>query len=71
MHSRLSARYLRTEFTTDKPIKRATAFIAGLGLYEFYINGQKVGNEVLTPAPTDYRKTILYNTYDVTALIQS
>lgn len=71
MHSQLSARYLRTEFTTKKPIKRATAFIAGLGLYEFYINGQKVGNEVLTPAPTDYRKTILYNTYDVTSLIKS
>lgn len=71
MHSRLSARYLRTEFTVDKPIKRATAFIAGLGLYEFYINGTKVGNDVLTPAPTDYRKTILYNTYDVTSLIGS
>lgn len=66
MHSKLSARYLRKEFSTKKSIKRATVFIAGLGLYELYINGKKVGNDVLTPAPTDYRRTVLYNTYDVT-----
>ena len=51
-------------------MKRATVFISGLGLNELYINGKKVGNEVLTPAPTDYRKTILYNTYDVTSFLQ-
>lgn len=69
-HSRLSARYLRTEISLKKEIKRATAFIAGLGLYELYINGEKIGEELLTPAPTDYRKTILYNTYDVTDRLQ-
>ena len=61
-HSRLSARYLRKEFSISKPIKRATVFICGLGLYELFINGQHIGNQVLTPAPTDYRKTVLYNT---------
>ena len=55
-HSRLSARYLRKEFSISKPIKRATVFICGLGLYELFINGQHIGNQVLTPAPTDYRK---------------
>ncbi|MDR0891920.1 MAG: family 78 glycoside hydrolase catalytic domain [Mediterranea sp.] len=64
--SRLSARYLRKEFDLTKPVKRATAYIAGLGLYELYINGHRIGNQVLAPAPTDYRKSILYNTYDVT-----
>jgi len=68
--TRLAARYLRKEFDLkDKPVKRATVFVAGLGLYELYINGQRVGQDVLTPAPTDYRKTILYNTYDVTDLL--
>lgn len=68
--SRLSARYLRKEFPVTKQIKHATAHIAGMGLYELFINGQRVGDQVLAPAPTDYRKTILYNTYDVTSLIK-
>ncbi len=70
MHSRKSARYLRHEFdTSGKKIKKAIAHISGLGLYDLYINGEKVGDYVLTPAPTDYRRTVLYNTFDVTELI--
>ncbi len=69
--SRLSARYLRKEFSNDKVIKRATVYISGLGLYELYINGSKVGNQVLAPNPTDYRKSFFYNTYDVTNNIKN
>lgn len=70
-HSRMSSRYLRTEFNTQpKEIKRATAHISGLGLHELYINGEKVGDEVLSPAPTDYRRTVLYNSHDVTDLLR-
>ena len=69
--SRLAARYLRKEFAVKKDVKRATVHIAGMGLYELFINGQRIGNQVLAPAPTDYRKTILYNTYDVTSLLQT
>ncbi len=65
-HSRLSSRYLRTEFTLDKEVKRAMLYICGLGMYEAYLNGKKVGEQVLAPAPTDYRKTVLYNAFDVT-----
>ena len=69
-HTRLAARYLRKEFTLKQSkVKRATAFVAGLGLYEFYVNGQRIGHDVLTPVPSDYRKTIYYNTYDVTSSI--
>lgn len=67
--SRLSARYLRTEFNIQKSIKRATVHIAGLGLYEMYLNGERVGNQVLAPAPADYNKTILYNSFDVTSML--
>ena len=70
-HSRMSSRYLRKEFNSEKKeIKRATVHISGLGLYELYINGQKVGDDVLAPAPTDYRRTTLYNSYDVTDLLK-
>ena len=69
--SRLSARYLRKEFNLKKDIKQATVHISGLGLYELFFNGQRVGDLVLAPAPTDYEKTLLYNTYDVTALLRS
>jgi alpha-L-rhamnosidase len=69
--SRLSARYLRKEFQNPNPVKRATVYIAGLGLYELYINGKKIGDQVLAPNPTDYRKSFFYNTHDVTADIKT
>jgi len=65
--SRLSARYLRKEFQSTTVVKRATVYIAGLGMYELYINGKKIGDQVLAPNPTDYRKSYFYNTHDVTA----
>ena len=70
MHTRLAARYLRKEFQLkDKAVRRATAYVAGIGLHEFYVNGQRQGNRVLSPVPSDYRKTIYYNTYDVTSAL--
>lgn len=71
VHSRLAARYFRREFQLKegKTVGRATLYICGLGLYEAWINGQRVSSDVLTPAPTDYRRTALYNAYDVTALL--
>ena len=68
-HSRLSARYLRKEFDFDKEVKQATLYICGLGMYEAFINGQRIGDQVLAPAPTDYRRTVLYNAFDVTELL--
>ena len=38
-------------------------------MYELSINGKKVGNEVLVPAQTQFNKTVLYNTYDVTGYL--
>lgn len=71
MFSRLSARYLRKDFEVNKEIKRATVYIIGLGLYELYINGQKIGDQVLAPAPTDYLKNVKYNVFDVTDKIKA
>ncbi|HEY4108820.1 glycoside hydrolase family 78 protein [Puia sp.] len=69
--SRLSARYFRKEFKEPSPIKRATLYIAGLGHYLVAINGQPVGDQVLAESPTDYTKSVKYNSFDVTAALRA
>ncbi|WP_269227195.1 glycoside hydrolase family 78 protein [Flavobacterium eburneipallidum] len=64
--SRLSARYLRKWIDLKKPVKSAKVYIMGMGLYELYINGNKIGDQVLAPVPTDYTKNVKYNVFDVT-----
>lgn len=67
--SRLAARYLRKEFDAGRDIAQARLYISGLGLYECYLNGCRVGEDVLAPTATDYTKTVCYNVYDVTDLL--
>lgn len=63
--------YVRTTFTSQqKKVKQAVVNICGLGLYELSINGKKVGNSEFTPLISDYDKSVWYNTYDVTTLLQ-
>jgi alpha-L-rhamnosidase len=64
------ALYLRREFEVKDRVRRARAYVSGLGWYELRLNGRKVGDRVLDPAPTDYKKVALYSVYDVTGLIQ-
>lgn len=65
----LSARYLRKEISITKEVQEATAYIMGLGLYELYIDGKKVGDQVLAPSLTDYTKNVKYNVFDITELL--
>ena len=60
----------RKEFEVGKKINEATLYITGLGQYEASINGQKVGNSFLSPGWTNYDKTVFYNAYDVTGMLQ-
>ena len=69
--TRLSARYLRKDFGLEKKVESATAFISGMGLYELYLNGQKVGDDVLAPTVSEYNKKLFYNTYDVTSFLKN
>jgi alpha-L-rhamnosidase len=62
---------LRREFIVKPGLKRAVAHVCGLGQYELFVNGRKSGDELLTPGWTAYDKTCLYDTHDVTALLQS
>ncbi len=61
----------RRAFTLQQPITQALIFVSGLGQYEVHINGRNITDAVLTPGWTDYRKRVLYNTYDVTKLLHS
>lgn len=47
---------LRKEFLLSKKVVKAEAFVTGLGYFEFYVNGQKIGNDVLIPNQTNYGK---------------
>lgn len=58
--------YIRKEFTLKDKVNRAWAMVSALGLYEFYLNGGKVGDAELTPGWTAYEKQLLYQTWDVT-----
>ena len=67
----LPARYFRTTFKGGKSIKEARLHICGLGLYEAYVNGHKIGGaQVLSPTVSNYDKTVYYNTFDVTSLLR-
>ena len=52
------------EFTTDKSYKNSRIYVTGLGLYELYLDGERVGNEYLAPGCTDYHMWIQYQTYE-------
>lgn len=80
------APYFRKDFIVGKAVKKATAYVSGLGFYELYVNGAKVGDQVLAPAVTNYDRRplknllyhyddqstqrVFYNTFDVTSLLQ-
>jgi len=69
--SRNSMPMLRTTFTAaQKPIRSARLYVTARGIYEVFINGQRVGDDYYNPGLTQYNKTHLYQTYDVTALIR-
>lgn len=55
----------RKEFNTKSEIESAYLFISGLGHYKAFINGQQISDDFLSPGWTDYQKTCLYNTYDI------
>jgi alpha-L-rhamnosidase len=62
---------LRTEFKVqNKPISKARLYVTARGIYEMYLNGQKVGEDYFNPGLTQYNKTHMYQTYDVTHMIQ-
>jgi alpha-L-rhamnosidase len=57
---------LRKQFVVRAGLTRALVHLSGLGQYELVVNGKKAGQDVLSPGWTDYHKTILYDTKEIT-----
>lgn len=64
------APYFRKDFSVPKKVAYARAYVTAHGLYELSINGQKVGDQVLTPGWTSYGKRLQYQVYDITPLVK-
>ncbi|MGS2741641.1 family 78 glycoside hydrolase catalytic domain [Sinomicrobium sp. M5D2P17] len=60
----------RKAFSIQKKVKKATASITSHGLYEAFINGNKIGNAYLTPGWTSYNKRLQYQVYDITDMLK-
>ena len=68
--SRNAAPMLRTTFEVDnKTIAKARLYVTARGIYEMYLNGQRISNDYFNPGLTQYNKTHMYQTYDVTDMI--
>ncbi|AHM62676.1 alpha-L-rhamnosidase [Flammeovirgaceae bacterium 311] len=69
-YDKIPSPLFRKSFSVSKEVKRASLFISGLGYYEAFLNGKKVGDHRLDPGWTQYAKTVYYAAYDVTPQIQ-
>jgi alpha-L-rhamnosidase len=67
---RFPAPIFRTEFPLHTPLQRARAYVSALGLYELWVNGERVGAQVLAPGWTDFHRRVQYQTYDLTARLR-
>ncbi len=65
----LPVHYYRNEFSADKKISSARIYVSSLGLYQLYINGKKVSEDLFTPGWTSYKNRVQYQTYDVTSML--
>jgi len=64
------ASYFKKEQNLNKKITRARLYVTALGLYEFNINGKKIGDEYFAPGWTDYSKRVYYRAFDVTKYVK-
>ncbi|MDR0542969.1 MAG: family 78 glycoside hydrolase catalytic domain, partial [Dysgonamonadaceae bacterium] len=62
---------LRTVFSAKQSVAKAKLYITARGIYVPYLNGKRIGNDYFNPGHTQYNKTLLYQIYDVTDLLQN
>ena len=60
---------LRNEFNVVKKIKEARLYCTSLGLYQVYLNGKKVSDDLFTPGWTSFKNRVQYQTYDVSDML--
>ncbi|SCL26350.1 Glycosyl hydrolases family 2, sugar binding domain [Micromonospora rhizosphaerae] len=66
-----AAPQLRKALHLDKPVSRARVYYSGLGISELRINGERIGDEVLSPVFSRYDKRVYYVTKDVTGALRN
>ena len=64
------SQYFRKEFPVKKKVKSARVYVTSLGIYQLFVNGKKVGDDLFTPGWTTYNKRLQYQTYDVTSMLK-
>lgn len=69
--SRNSSPMMRCEFQTNKKIASARLYVSARGIYEVFLNGKKVGKDYYNPGLSQYNRTHMYQTYDVSDMIIS
>jgi alpha-L-rhamnosidase len=62
---------MRRDFAAEASVARARLYVTALGGHETFINGKRVGDDILAAESTDFRKRILYRVHDVTALVKA
>lgn len=62
--------YFRRDFSAEKEVVAARIYATAQGMYDLYVNGDRVGDEYFTPHWTYYEKRLLYQTYDITDMIR-
>jgi alpha-L-rhamnosidase len=65
------APFFRRKFTLHREIESARVYVTGLGYFEMYLNGKKVGDHVLDPVKTRYDKVVKYLVYDVKSYLKA
>lgn len=68
---RLPVSMVRKVFAVDGKIERAMVYVTARGVYELHINGQRIGDHLLAPEWTSYRKRLQYQAYDVTEVVRA
>jgi alpha-L-rhamnosidase len=66
-----SVKAMRYTFEESKGMKSARLYATSLGAYQIFLNGKRVGEDVLAPGWTDYRERLMYQTYDVTTMVKA
>jgi alpha-L-rhamnosidase len=64
------AHYYRKEFLLTKKVKSARVYVTSKGLYQLFLNGEKVSTDLFTPGWTTYNKRLQYQVYDVTSMLK-
>lgn len=66
VYNKMSDPWFRKTFVLSDKVKDAIIYVASIGYHELYVNGQKVGDAVLSPSVTDHKSRARYMTYDIT-----